>query len=87
VTDEELVLLARQGDTSAFDQLVVRYRDEGADSSRLSSPLPASQTQMRKAVKARRHSHHHRRPRLQPEANSPHRPHRQPPSMCELTSR
>jgi RNA polymerase sigma-70 factor (ECF subfamily) len=26
VTDEELVLLARQGDTSAFDQLVVRYQ-------------------------------------------------------------
>ena len=26
VTDEELVLLARQGDTSAFDQLVVRHQ-------------------------------------------------------------
>jgi RNA polymerase sigma-70 factor (ECF subfamily) len=26
VTDEELVLLARQGETSAFDQLVVRYQ-------------------------------------------------------------
>ena len=26
VTDEELVLLARQGDTSAFDQLVIRHQ-------------------------------------------------------------
>ena len=26
VTDEELVLLARQGDTGAFDQLVVRHQ-------------------------------------------------------------
>jgi RNA polymerase sigma-70 factor (ECF subfamily) len=26
VTDEELVLLARQGDTSAFDQLMVRHQ-------------------------------------------------------------
>jgi hypothetical protein len=25
VTDEELVLLARQGDTGAFDELVVRH--------------------------------------------------------------